>query len=260
MAVTVFEGDGSKTERYAGGYDNEIGEIRFDAVSDFEAAHPFHPPGGFGFGLPGTESENVEPTVDFFGVPVLAPNFSFGLGITPATRPADEPDSAELVREIRAEFHDPDPRPAPTASAPALREIADVATRTRTYAISLAGRDLIDGTPAYHLALAPLRDPERYRLRELWVDAQTFAPLRLVEALNFVTGAGTTVPWRVTFAQRDGATYVEYETALEPTRVRRHRYSRVIVAFENVRAVRAFDTGLSTFVSEHTLLVREPPE
>ena len=39
--------------------------------------------------------------------------------------------------------------------------------------VILLGKEKDDGVDVYHLALEPLRDPERNRLRELWVDAKT---------------------------------------------------------------------------------------
>jgi hypothetical protein len=67
----------------------------------------------------------------------------------------------------------------------------------------------------YHLGLTPLRDPARYRLRELWVDAKTWLPEEAI-----VSGIGsrpplTKVPWRIEYRQAEGGTYIARETALE---------------------------------------------
>ena len=204
VAVQVVENGNRKTQRYDAGYDAAQDLLLVDPISDREKAHPYHPPGGFGVNVALVGQGRPNPDVDFFGVPFLAPNYSFGIGVTPRGSAAPPPDPMELVRQIRAELHDPMPRsrniPAPAAS-PSLKEIAVVSTRSRTYDISLAGIDLIDGLPAYHLVLHPVRDPGRYRLRDLWVDTETFVPVKLVEGLNFVTGPGTTVPWSVRFNQ-----------------------------------------------------------
>jgi len=66
----------------------------------------------------------------------------------------------------------------------------------------------------YHLGLTPLRDPAKYRLRELWVDAKTWLPEEAI-----VSGIGsqpplTTVPWRIEYRQAEGGTYIARETAL----------------------------------------------
>ncbi|HEY1656050.1 MAG TPA: hypothetical protein VGF86_13150 [Candidatus Tumulicola sp.] len=259
IAVEVFEGAGSKTERYRSAYDNYVGKLSFNAVSDYEIAHPFYPH-GINFGIGASDAPHTAPEVDFYGVPMLTPNFSFGLGKTPLSVPKT-PSSADVIREIRAEFHDPNPHPLPTPTAqpiPTLREIVEVTSKVRTYDISFSGTDLVSGTPAYHLTLKPLRDPGRNRLRELWVDEQTYAPLRLVIALNFVTGPGTTVPWLVTFSQQDGVTYIDRETTLAPTRFERHKYSKVIVAFEDVREATRFDFDPSALIPERTFLMQEP--
>jgi hypothetical protein len=68
----------------------------------------------------------------------------------------------------------------------------------------------------YHLGLRPLTDPWHHRLTELWVDGQTWQPLRAT-----VTGIGnrpplTKVSWRIDFTQLEGGTYIARETALAP--------------------------------------------
>jgi hypothetical protein len=261
VAVQVVENGNRKTQRYDAGYDAAQDVLVVDPVSDHEKAHPYHPPGGFGVNVPLVGQGRPNPDVDFFGVPFLAPNYSFGIGVTPRGSALPPPDPMELVREIRAELHDPLPRsrttPSPAAS-PGLKEIAVVSTRTRTYDISLAGIEPVDGVPTYHLVLHAMRDPGRYRLRDLWVDTETFVPHKLVEALNFVTGPGTTVPWSVRFSQIDGASYVSTEIALGPTKYARHNYESVAIAFEDVRALDRFPYGISSFVPDDTLTINEP--
>jgi hypothetical protein len=261
VAVDVVESGVRKTERYEAGYDAAEETLLVDPVSDREKAHPYYAPGGFGFNSALSGQGRPNPVVDFFGVPFLAPNYSFGIGVTPRGSASPPPDPLELVREIRAEFHDPLPPsrnvPVPAAS-PGLREIAVVSTRTRTYDINLVGIEPVDGTPAYHLVFHPLRDPGRYRLRDLWIDTQSYVPRKLVEGLNFVKGPGTAVPWSVTFEQTGGASYIATETALAPTKLGRHHYSAASIAFENVRAVDRFSYGVSSFVPDDTLILNEP--
>ncbi|MGB6521435.1 MAG: hypothetical protein WBE83_06665 [Candidatus Cybelea sp.] len=261
VAVDIVESGVRKTERYEAGYDAAEESLLVDPVSDREKAHPYYAPGGFGFNTALSGPGRPNPDVDFFGVPFLAPNYSFGIGVTPRGSASPPPNPMELVREIRAAFHDPLPPsravPVPAASA-GLREIAVVTTRTRTYAINLVGIEPIDGTPAYHLVLRPLRDPGRYRLRDLWIDTQSYAPRELVEGRNFVEGPGTAVAWCVKFEQTGGASYIATETALAPTNLGRHHYSAVSIAFENVRAVARFSYGVSSFVPDGTLILGEP--
>ncbi|MBV8490736.1 MAG: hypothetical protein JO199_09430 [Candidatus Eremiobacteraeota bacterium] len=250
-----------RVERYRSGYDAVTGSIAFDAVSDYEVAHPYTPH-GFNVFLPGVNLTKAELPEDFLGVPILAPNYAFGIAPTPLAQPAHAPSSAELIREIREEFHDPDPRgsaaPSPEPNGE-LPEIATVISKARAYDISFDGTDRLDDGAAYHLEMHPLREPHRYRLRDLWVDPATYAPRKLVEALNFVNGPGTAVPWTVTFAQFGGCTYVATETAMGPMSYQRETYGKASVSIENVRAVDAFDSDLSTFVpGDGPLLMVEP--
>jgi hypothetical protein len=97
-------------------------------------------------------------------------------------------------------------------------------------------------------------------LRELWVEPRSGAPLKLTEHTNFVMGPGTTVPWTVTFKQIGGATYVESESSMAPTKVNRAHYSSVRIDFENIRAVDRLDEELSPFIPDDTMLIEEPDE
>lgn len=257
--MTVVENGKAKTEHYRAGYDTASDAVWIDAVSDYERAHPFYPH-GINFGSPFGNGAAVNPDEDYLGVPVLAPNYSFGLGRSHAA-PKATMTPAEIVRAVREQFHDPAPpqKQLPTPKPePTLREIGYVATQSHAYDIVLLGIEALDGVRAYHLALHPRTDPGRYRLRELWIDVTTFAPVRLVEGLNFVTGPGTMVPWAVTFARVGGATYIRDESALAPMRLKRHRYTAAHVAFENIHPVDSFFGDLSEFVPEESLLMEEP--
>ncbi len=257
VAVRVEEGGKRRIERYREGLDATTGTVFVDAVSDYERAHPHVPPHGFGFDILGLRIGKPEPPVDFLGVPVLAPNYGFGIGVTPLARAPRPPTPAEIVAEVRAAFHDPNPRATASATPtprPGPRAIAHVLARTREYRIRFVGTGDVGGIPAAHLALHPLRDPARYRLRQLWIDPQTGAPLAAVIALDFVRGPTTAVPWRIRFAQIAGATYVARETALAPMAYRGLVYTQASVAFERIRAVASFPRDLSTFLPGGALL------
>lgn len=261
VAVTVTEGGQTKTERYHLGYDGYNGTVLFNPVSDYEKEHPYYPT-GINVGLPFMRVGRPEPRIDFLGVPDFVPNYGFGLGRAPLSPPPQTPSPAEIVREVREAFHDPDPRatptprPAPSAS-PALREIVEIATQTRTYDISVAGIDDIGGAPAYHLKMRPLREPKKYRLRDLWVDTASFMPRKLVEALNFVDGPGTAVPWSVTFANVGGVLYIGDETAMAPMAYRGLVFTQATVSVQDVHTVSGFSDDLSTFIPGG-LLMEEP--
>ena len=103
-----------------------------------------------------------------------------------------------------------------SATSTALPHIGRSGAIARTYDVTHLGNVVEDGVALHHLALKPLRDPYRNRLRELWLDAKTSLPVRAV-----VAGIGDrrpldTVSWRVDFAQVEGGTYVARETALAP--------------------------------------------
>ncbi len=237
VVVRVDEGASPKTERYASEYDATDDAIWVDSVSDYETAHPVKVK-GFNFGILGFELSKPLPPVDFLGVPMLAPTFSFGMApFVPAAAAAGH-DSARLVAAVRAQFHDPNPH-APSAASqplpPGLHQIGSVTAFKRDYRVALLGIESIDGRPCYHLALTPLHNAKSYRLRQLWIDEQTYATAQLREALNFVNGPGTDVPWTVRFVQVDGAQYIASENADAPMAYRGLIYRHASVAFENLR-------------------------
>jgi hypothetical protein len=76
----------------------------------------------------------------------------------------------------RAGFFEP-PYPSPEAST--LRVIATVyAFETPPYRIVDLGDTTVDGRPVYHLSLDPLRNPTRNVLRQMWIDKESFLPVR----------------------------------------------------------------------------------
>ena len=261
VVVRVHEGDQERTEHYHSGYDAYSGSILFNPVSDEELAHP-HAPKGMNIGIFFWRIGKAEAPVDFLGAPDLSPNYGFGIGATPLT-PVPQPlTPAEIVRQVRDQFNDPDPHATATPSpepTPGLQEIATVYARNRAYDVTLVGTDDVDGSPAYHLALHPLREPHRYRLRDLWVDTTTYAPRKLVEALNFVNGPGTNVPWSVTFKNQDGALYIDKETALAPIQYRGLIYTQASVSIEDLAPVEKLPKELSDFQPEDPAGMLEEP-
>ncbi|MDE2482309.1 MAG: hypothetical protein KGN02_08980 [bacterium] len=238
VAVAVTEGGKERVERYRSAYDARRGVVRVDPVSDYELAHPVKPT-GVNLALLFLRVGKPLPPVDFLGVPRLAPTYSFGMsGFVPAPSPTPF-DSAALVREIRADFHDPNPREraTPTPRASELPEIAFESASHHDYTVTLLGSDEVAGHACYHLRLRPMRDPRHLRLRELWVDQASFATWKIVEALNFANGPGTTVPWTIRFADLGGAHYIAREDADAPIRAGGEIYERAEVRFEHVREV-----------------------
>ena len=96
VAVTVLEGGTVKIERYWSAYDTASQQVAVDSVSDYEQAHPTYAAGGFNFLGSGPLDMNIpflshlvkpQPPTDYLGVPVLAPNYTFGMAaIAPIPR------------------------------------------------------------------------------------------------------------------------------------------------------------------------------
>lgn len=236
VAVSVVEGGKPKVERYASSYDGTTNVVYVDPVSDYEIEHPVKPT-GVNIGLFFWQSNKPLPPVDFIGVPRLRPNYTFGMApFVPAPTPTPF-NSAALVDEIRAEHHDPNPRVTPTPMLPPEPRVIDtVFASNRAYAITLVGNEPVDGHDCYHLALKPLRNPGKYRIREAWIDEQNYATWKLVLASNFVWGPATHVGWTIYYGDGDGAHYITREVASAPISHAGEIFSDVVLSFEKLRA------------------------
>jgi hypothetical protein len=237
VAIDVVEAGNERIEHYASEYNAVTNVVQVDPISDYERAHPVHPK-GININILAIPLSKPLPAVDFLGVPYLAPTYSFGMApFIPAPTPTPF-NSAALVQEIRKEFHDPNPRgtPSPTPTPNGLEEIATVYAHNRDYTITLLGTDTIDGHPCYHLGLTPTRDPGHFRIRQAWIDEQTFATWQLQDALNFIDGPGTNVAWTIHFSQIDGTQYIREEDALGPMKAGGEIYTKASVRFENMLA------------------------
>jgi hypothetical protein len=239
VAVTVSHDGSISAAHYHSYYDSVENRVDVNAVSDEEIANPYTPHGisvffsPFGGHIPLSSPER---TFDYLGVPVLAPNYSFGIaGSVPHSPDAN---SSELVAEIRREFCDPAPsRNTPPDSG--LKTIATVEIVRRAYVIELSGVTQIGGHPDYDLTLRPISEPGRYRLREVWVNAQTFATDKLVSQGNFTQGGMTGITWTVEFRQINGAPYLAFETTTQSFRLTRRAYDSATITFTDVTPKRA---------------------
>lgn len=241
VAVTVTQGSRVRVERYNSGFDGTDGSMWVDAVSDYEREHPVRPTGMNVCILVACLTKPLPP-IDFIGVPMLAPTYTFGMApFIPAQPPSSAEQARRLVEEIRREFHDPYPRgrtPVPASqNSSTLPTIAHEVTVGRIYVIRLTGIESVDGHECYHLVLRPRSDPGRYRLRDLWIDTKDSATWRLNLALNFVDGPGTRVPWTVDFDNVAGVQYIAQERANGSMTYQGQTYSQVVLSFENVRSV-----------------------
>jgi hypothetical protein len=76
----------------------------------------------------------------------------------------------------------PPPSPPPNFAADPLRTIAVVTASSRVYDVTLAGDEILGGRRCYHLELRPRRDPDRFPLRDLWINETSFEIVQLTYA------------------------------------------------------------------------------
>ena len=187
-------------------------------------------------GLSRALTEKVDhdgPPVELLGVPMLSPTFSFGLSRSAAATDQSERNGA--------------------SSPSGLKIIGSAQSVARDYRVSLLAVEPYDRGRAYHLALSPERDPKTYRLREMWVDTESFAVLKLMTAGNFDHGPSLHARWLTTFQTFDDCRIVDTETALDALDYGRGRhYVNTMVSFDILRAPDADAQPL--------LIFRKPPD
>lgn len=223
VAISGYDGYAFREDHYRASYDANDGAIREFPISDEELASPPPVPRGinvrftlavcwFGCGGITIPAGHPPPSADLIGVPLLTPNYEFGLQF-PQARTLPQPDSP----------------------ATDLRMIAVVSTRTRDYAVTLLDDPLLEGVPTYHLQLTPLRKPKANRLRDLWVDASDYLPRQAVVAGNFTDAPLTDVPWTISFTLFEGAPVIASETADAALYLAHRRVVRdASIAFVNI--------------------------
>jgi hypothetical protein len=189
-----------------------------------EAAHP-HVPHGINVGISGGPSGPIygippkgkivthEPTDDPIGQLSFAVDQDFGLALN-APPIAATNDMGEV-----------------SSAMTTLPRIGRTGTIARTYEITDLGDVTVDGVVLHHLGLRPLREPKRYRLRELWTEPKSSLPVRAI-----VAGIGNRPPledvsWRVDFTQIQGGTYLARETSLAPLDTSGGRLDDVTISF-----------------------------
>jgi hypothetical protein len=69
--------------------------------------------------------------------------------------------------------------PPPSLAEDPLETIATVQAIDHAYHVALAGTETVGGYSTYHLRLQPLREPDLYPLRDLWVDRANSQVVRL---------------------------------------------------------------------------------
>jgi hypothetical protein len=127
--------------------------------------------------------------------------------------------------------------------------IGHTATSERVYALRLIETlDDADGH-TYHLGLTPLRDPDRNRLRELWVDAKTSMVKRILLSANFNRAPLDKVGWLVEYHIVDGAPYITREVAQGPLDFGKAGIAKnVVVSFEDLKELSSIPARLSVSI------------
>ncbi|HKU69172.1 MAG TPA: hypothetical protein VJP85_15475 [Candidatus Baltobacteraceae bacterium] len=262
VTVAVTERGVDKTKHYHLAYDAQNAKIFVNPVSDEERAAPPDPNGVTFHLLPKRQHQvlfdkkvgNPGEAVDYLGVPMISPTYSFGMSAA-ASEGGNDPDA--LVQEIRHEYSDPTPplKAQQIANSGPMKTIAMVTGYHRSYDVTLAGMEAVDGHACYHLLLRPAYASPRLRLRELWVDTQSFETRKLVTAANFT---GSQVPWTITFAEMNGALYIANEQAMQPVGVGEHRYEHASVSFDAITPSNRPPTNLSGWFVTKENIMSEP--
>jgi hypothetical protein len=202
--------------------------VHAHALSREEGAHP-HVPHGINMGISGGPSGPImgvppkgqivshEPGDDPIGTLTFAVDQDFGLALN-APQIASTADMSEV-----------------SVTVTTLPHIGRTGTIARTYAITDLGDIAEDGVSLHHLGLRPLRDPRRYRLRELWTDVKTSLPVRAIVAGIGNRGPLQSVSWRIDFTQLQGGTYITREIALEPLNTDGGQLDDVTITFAELR-------------------------
>lgn len=222
IVVNGLDGNVPKANHYHAVLNTETGTIRLQTVSDEDLAKPPTPhgfnayfvlriSGGRGSGVGGPDFPMGRPPdeTDILGVPLLAPTYDFGIVAPYSSRHVDVDTT--------------------------LPVIASVASSRRDYEVTFVGTETLEGHASYHLALQPLHEPHKYRLRQLWVDPITHLPERAIVAGNFTLAPMTDVPWQIDFATSNASWYVSKEAPLSTLYLDHRKVIRnASIAFENI--------------------------
>jgi hypothetical protein len=140
---------------------------------------------------------------------------------------------------------------------PNLPIIGTTGSATHDYTVRLI--DMRDNGQTYHLGLEPTHDAGRLRLREMWVNAQTFLTHRILIAGNFTDGPYTTVPWLIEFTHIGGADYIAKETAEAPLDFDENvSLPNLTIAFEDLKLLPALPQYGAVGANDSSHALSEP--
>lgn len=121
----------------------------------------------------------------------------------------------------------PPPSPPPNLAPDPLETIATVTANARVYDVRLAGEESVGGRTCYHLVLRPLIAPDRYPLRELWVDTGSFEVVQLTYERPYdaehtrasvryrFAPVGTNQVWAIVHIEADAVIRRPFSTTIE---------------------------------------------
>jgi hypothetical protein len=158
------------------------------------------------------DSVDTNPDADAFPIldPQIEPDASFGmLAHERRTALVGAPTSSPgAVPSLVVPGSQPSPAATPSPEGTPLRELIRVEAVARDYRIELAGTERVRDVATYHLTLTPLRDPRVYRLRDLWVDSQSYVTVQLALAGLFEGKPYDDARWIVSYVPIEGRYYV----------------------------------------------------
>lgn len=200
-------------------YSSESNTARVRFTSDEEQSQAVVPHGTalkvqftISFGGSGTIQKIIVPAdtfPDYVGVPILSPVYNFG-----------------LARYLK---------PLDNSANPAgLQTIAHVYAGNDIYRATIAGVELLNGETTYHLHLQPWRLPNKYRIRDLWIDAKTGATLQMIVAGNFQGPSSLDKPWVITYQTIQGLQYLRSEHAEGPLKLNGRILSSITIDFQRI--------------------------
>jgi hypothetical protein len=248
--IDVSEGGKAESEHFlAEALSNT--DIRAQGVSEEEKATP-HDATGVNFKIAweigwnthaggrtesgAQDAHRKEASPDYLGVPLISPTYSFGILSEHSTQSEESSSPSDV-----------------------LHTIATVTAVANAYKVTLLGTDPVGGFYTYHLQLEPIRNPKRFRIRELWVDTYTYQVVQLRTEGNFTTAPLTDVPWLTTFQNIAGMTFIKDETALEPLAFAHDRtFATAKITFDDIEPADVSHPTLPTMDADASYNLREP--
>lgn len=227
ITVHVQSNGGVREDHYDGQVNGGTGDFRVRQFSHEELASPYVPHGinvvlMLQGGAPVVLSKQLP--AEPLGVPNLSPIYSFGLRRCPGTSRSSDS----------------------TTDDSGLRRIGFVVSTSRIYAVSFVGDELIDGVETSHLALSPVLNPGKNRMRDVWIDGSNNLVRARVSG-NFTARETQGVTWLLRFQTTNGLTFIKSETAEAPISFAHQQYDDVSIEFSDISSadgLRALDFAL----------------